>query len=177
MITTGNMSYLSPGGGGGALTIGEPIGGAVVDNAVLFADPTGHLANAQFIQATANGSLYFNHLEGSMGAPPPPTIVPGTAAGAGATCTLSGDDMGGTISLVTGALTVASNIAFILTFGTPYSAAVRCVQLTPANANAANFFIIGSFFVPSPSATQFQLFISGALQNSSLYQFYYFVKR
>ena len=65
-----------------------------------------------------------------------PTATPNANAGTGATCSVSGTDTAGTVSLTTGSGAWASGAQCGVTFNMTFSAAPHCV-FSPANANAA----------------------------------------
>jgi hypothetical protein len=69
-----------------------------------------------------------------------PTATPNANAGTGATCTVSGTDSAGSITLTTGSASWATGAQCAVTFDTAYGSAPKCT-LTATNSNAAAAFL------------------------------------
>lgn len=80
----------------------------------------------------ASGFTSLPHIIGNTAAP---TVVVGTGAGTGATTSVIGTDLAGTITVVAGTLPTASAVISTLTFNKAYASAPFCV-FSASNSNA-----------------------------------------
>lgn len=80
--------------------------------------------------------VYASHLAGVVAAGTSPTILAQSPMGTGRSATITGDDMHGYVTLVTGTGTGNGDQATI-TFGHTYSATPKMIQLWPGNASAS----------------------------------------
>jgi hypothetical protein len=126
--------------------------------------------------ATSNSCLadtLVGHIRSGAGTP---TIVVGTGAGAG-TVGISGTDVTGTITVLTGAAPAASAKVAAVTFRTAYTAAPE-VLINPTDANTAALSGTGAVFVKraNTSTTGFELWVgAAALAQPIQYNFSYHV--
>lgn len=107
-----------------------------------------------------------------------PGIVGGLGAGTSPTVSISGSDVGGTISITTGSGPSGTATVATITFNTAYGATPRSVIITPAGPNSAA--LSGSGMVYEDSASRlpasFVLKVgSSALAGTTLYLFNYYV--
>ena len=99
-----------------------------------------------------SGPLQAVHYMGS-GSAPGGAVQTGAGTGGSPSCTVAGNDAGGTITLVTGsASTTASSAQCIVTFATAYASAPR-VQISPSNAAAAALSGTSNPFVAQTNTT------------------------
>lgn len=96
--------------------------------------------------ANANGSVLAARVV-SVGSTPSNT--PGTGAGTGPTVTVTGDDMAGALSVLTGTGPSASATVVTITFNAPYTAAPAGVCLQSSNTAAAALTGNAQVFVSS----------------------------
>jgi hypothetical protein len=100
--------------------------------------------------ATQNGPMFTqNHILSSGSAP---TVAVQTAAGSGATASMTGHDMAMSLTLTTGTSPSAGDQA-IITFAIAWSA-TPLVTLTPTNAAAAAMFAAGMYVVKANATLQ-----------------------
>lgn len=99
-----------------------------------------------------NSNLLYSH--DKLGRPytgnTTPTITVGAGAGSGGSpsASISGTDVNGVITVVSGTVIPTSpGTIFIVTFSTPYASAVKTISLTPANQNAAALGAASTVFV------------------------------
>ena len=106
-----------------------------------------------------------------------PTAVAGTGAGTSPTITVTGNDVGGTITVLTGTSPAASNaIIATLTFASAGYPSAPNVGLCPVNAAAAALSGATSCFVDSASTTATSFVLkagSSALTGATTYIFTY----
>lgn len=125
-----------------------------------------------------SGAVKMTHLVGGTSAP---TIAPGPGAGTTPTISLTGNDLGGYISITTGAAPALAAQLALITFNIPYSAVPNSITLTPANVNAALLSGVTMVYVDQATgitAANFQI-TSGATALTTLttYQWYYKVSQ
>jgi hypothetical protein len=124
---------------------------------------------------TFTGKVGINgHLDGGGGVP---AIAKGNAMGSDAgNPTISGSDVAGRITVTTGTLSLTGNTTIAaVTFVTPYTAA-PFVVISPGNRAAAELSGTTQVYVPTPTATGFELRVaSGSLAASTSYIWNYMV--
>lgn len=92
----------------------------------------------------------------------------------GATCSLSGSDSFGTVTVTSGASPGGNGALATVTFNAAYSSAPHCV-VVPANQGAADYVPSGSSsFWPSTTTTTLVVNLSGLLVDATQYKFAYF---
>jgi hypothetical protein len=88
-----------------------------------------------------------------------PTIAVGAAAGTGASATISGNNVNGVITLITGTSTVPLATLVTITFNGSVATAPQGCLLMPRNANAAGQ--VAMIYTTAPSSTSWTLAASG----------------
>lgn len=100
-----------------------------------------------------------------------PSIAANSAAGTGATASISGDDNSGQITLNTGSVVgLGAGSLLTVTYGTAFSG-TRYPTFSPANANAASAGLLS--YVSSPGSTTFDISATAALTASVTYLWNY----
>lgn len=101
---------------------------------------------------TSVGPLKGNALNGSGAVP---TCVVGTGAGTGATCSLTGTNLGHVLTLNTGTTPASSATAVTVTFAGTITVAPSGCSATPRNAAAAS--VLSSIFTTAPSTSGYTI--------------------
>lgn len=104
-----------------------------------------------------------------------PSYTLGTGAGTGASCTITGSDAAGYISITTGTTPTAGGDVVTISFSSTLTNTPTSVQLTAAGENAAVDY--NKVFVDQSSSSTSSVLIKNisttALQASTTYKFYY----
>lgn len=114
------------------------------------------------------------HIKGSTAAP---TVTAGSAAGTGATVSVTGNDIAGTITITTGTIVGTGGTVVTLNFNTTYTTA-PIVQIDEGNFNAKVLSGVNSVYVDDASKSTTNAYLavaSGALANSTTYVFTYHI--
>ena len=130
---TGVTGPTGPTGAAGTLAIGSAVSGST-NNQLLYVNNIGNLAqsaNAAFDGTIAN-IMHLGGVTSGGGI----TIVAGAAAGAGATASISGNDLGGFITINPAGVPTVGALLATITFNTAFAAAPKCIIITAANNRA-----------------------------------------
>lgn len=118
-----------------------------------------------------SGTLKAQHFGGSGTAPT--CAANSSPGGTGATCSLSGSDSFGTVTVTSGASPGGNGELATVTFNAAYSSAPHCV-VVPANQEAADYVPGGSgSFWPTTTTTTLVINLSGILAGATQYKFSY----
>jgi len=102
-----------------------------------------------------------------------PSGAYGTGAGTSpGTMTITGSDIGGIITVVTGTSPASGAVIITISYSNSFSA-INSVILTPANENAAALYGSGKVFVQTISIFGFTLYTSSPLTGGTTYSWYY----
>lgn len=167
--TTNNLSKLKA---GSAILSGSQASG--ICNVSVVA---GASSEALMQVDSSTKSVNVNHLSGIVGTP---SISAGTGAGTLPTVSVTGDDLGGYITIATGTSPATSSIVATITFNQAYSTAPRCIIIQGANSAASSLSSANFPYVDQSgiTTTTFDLTSkSVALAGSTTYKFYYFIKQ
>ena len=159
------------------LAIGNTVAASIV-NTVLFVEGSKKLSCTSVLgYDELTGLFTAPHLGGSSNVP---NIAAGGGAGTGPTINISGDDMGGTITLLAGTSPATIAIVATITFAIAYASSPKCVQLTPANDAASALTGTANVWadIGHVSNTQFDIRVGATgLAAGRTYQWCYFVKQ
>lgn len=146
-------------------------GTVVVPTISGYADNSTKAAPTSFVQNCITNLLNTISLKKILGSSTiNPTVVLDTGAGTGATCTVTGNDIGFQVNLTTGTSCATSASIVTVTFGNSYT--VIPLAFIQARNNAANNLAVGARPYPSEATTAITL-VSGttALTDSTAYIF------
>jgi hypothetical protein len=117
------------------------------------------------------------HLVGRGGTP---SAVVGSAAGTGATVTVTGDDLGGVVSVTTGVGATANGLLARVTFAVAYAAAPDVVMITPASQTTVLLPVTKQCYIDSivTTSARFDVFTNTTpLTDATTYRWFYLVKQ
>ena len=105
-----------------------------------------------------------------------PTYLAGAGAGTGPTISVTGNNLGGQISVLTGSGPTASSVVATVVFNGSYVTGPVSVVLSPGNANTAALTGAGKVYVGTFGATNFTITVgSSALSATTQYLWNYAV--
>jgi hypothetical protein len=166
-------------GGGGSDPALNVVGSLTSPPVIVASGPSG--LTGDLFQGIVNGSVVYNidhtgsanvkHVNGKGTAP---AITAGAGAGTSPTLSLTGNDVGGLISLTTGTLPSTSATLFTVTFNVAFAAAPY-VSFSPANSAAAALGTVSAVYVTSTSTTFVITSGTTALAASTAYAWSYHV--
>ena len=104
-----------------------------------------------------------------------PSVSAGSAAGTGASISVSGNDQGGSVTLTTGSSGLGTGTLFTLTYGAAYEITSSGAKPIVAPGNSASATEVTKYFVNGTGNTSFTVNAGTALTASTVYVFRYVV--
>lgn len=161
-----NLTFTT--GSGATVTVATGV------KAIIYSDGTNiYLVSSSALSFSGNldvaGTISAYHFKGTTSAP---SITAGTGSGTGGSCSVSGTDASGQITINTGTAPSSSATICTLTYSTTYGSTARIVI---SSANAASAALLGSLYADSNNANFAVYSTTPALSGSSTYKLNYLV--